>query len=179
MVLARLSILCASLALIVVVAGCGGGGSSTDEVRPTESPAQSAEGAKEEFIAEADAQCSDYQAQVRPIKAELEALENVAEPESPQNEKQLGELLREAGGDAESELESIRELEVPQGDEATIEKLLDTAEEGNSLAGEGAAALEEGDTQRFGELASEGEAINARATKMAENYGLKVCGQAP
>jgi hypothetical protein len=178
-VLARLSIVGALLALILVVAGCGGGGSSTDEARPTESPAQTAEGAKEDFIAEADAQCSDYQAQVAPIKAELEALEKVTEPESPQNEKQLGELLREAGADAESELESLRELEAPQGDEATIEKLFDTAEEANGLAGEGAAALEEGDTKRFGELVAEGEAFNARTTKMAESYGLKVCGQAP
>jgi hypothetical protein len=86
---------------------------------------------------------------------------------------------RKARSYAESELESIRELGVPQGDEATIEKLLDTAEEGNALVGEGAAALEEGDTQRFGELAAEGEAINHRATKLAENYGLKVCGQSP
>lgn len=168
--LARLSILGAVLALIVIVAGCGGGGSST---------AGTSEVTRATFIEEADAQCSSYQVQVAPIKAELEALEKVAEPESPQNEKQLGELLNEAREDAESELESIRELEVPAGDEATIERLLDTAEEGNTLAGEGATALEEGDTQRFGELASEGEAINQRATKMAESYGLKVCGQAP
>jgi hypothetical protein len=169
-VLARVSVLCAFLALIVVVAGCGGGGSSTEETN---------EITKASFIEEADSQCGEYQAEVAPIKIELEALEKVAEPESPENEKQIGELLREAGGYAESELESIRELGVPQGDEATIEKLLDTAEEGNALVGEGAAALEEGDTQRFGELAAEGEAINHRATKLAENYGLKVCGQSP
>jgi hypothetical protein len=178
-VLARLSVLCALLALVAGVVGCGGGRSSSAETRPTEAPAQTAEGSKEAFIEEADAQCSDYQAKVAPIKTELEALEGVAEPDSPQNETQLGELLNEAVGDAEAELESIRELEPPQGDKATIEKLLDTAEEGNSLAREGATALEEGDTQQFGELATEGEAINARATKMAESYGLKVCGQAP
>jgi hypothetical protein len=176
---ARLSVLCAFLALILVVAGCGGGGSSSVEASSGNPPGESLGHPKEDFIAEADAQCSDYQAQVAPIKIELEALEKVAEPESLENEKQIGELLNEADSDAESELESLRELEVPRGDEATIEKLFDTAEEANALIGEGAAALEEGDTQRFGELAAQGEAINHRARRMAESYGLKVCGQAP
>lgn len=175
--LARLSVLCTFLALVFALAACGGGGSSSEEA-PHEAPAESAEGAKEAFIEEADAQCSDYQAKVAPIKAELEALEKVAEPESPENEKQLGELLNEAIAEAEVELDALRELEPPPGDEATIEKLLDTAEEGNSLAAEGATALEEADTQDFGQLVAEGEAINHRATRLAESYGFKVCGQA-
>jgi hypothetical protein len=176
-VLARLSVLCAFLALVAVVAGCGGGGTST-EVRMGMAP-ESAKGVKTIFIEEADGICSEYQAKREPIKAELEALEKVAEPESAANEKQIGALLNETLGDAEVELESIRELEVPPGDEPTIEKLIGTAEEGNSLVSEGATALEEGDTQRFGELAREGESVNARAKGIAEGYGLTVCGQAP
>jgi hypothetical protein len=167
---ARLSVLCTSLALLVAVAGCGGGGSSSDGTKDS---------AKEAFISEADAQCSEYQAKVAPIKAELQALEQVAEPESPVNEKQLGELLNEALAEGELELEGLRELEPPPGDEATIEKLLAAAEEGNGLAGEAATALEEADAKAFGELVAEGEEINHRATKIAENYGLKVCGQSP
>lgn len=172
-----MSVLCAFLVLIVVVVGCGGGGSSTEGTTSNQATGSS-EVDKATFIEEADAVCSEYQAEVAPIKGELEALEKVAEPESAENEAKLGGLLNEALADAEVELESIRELEVPQGDEATIEKMLGTAEEGNGVAGEGATALEEGDTQRFGELVTEGEAINSRATKMAEGYGLKVCGQA-
>jgi hypothetical protein len=86
--------------------------------------------------------------------------------------------LKEAVADAEVELESIGELEPPPADEATIEKMLDTAQEGNSLGVEAAEALEEGETSRFGELAKEVEAVNNRAKGIAEGYGLKVCGQA-
>lgn len=178
MVLARLSVLFAFLALIVGVAGCGGGGSSSGGTSSGQST-ESTGGTKAAFIEEADARCSEYQAEAAPIKAELEELEKVPNAESPQNEKQLGELLNEALGGAEAELESVRELESPQGDEPTIEKMLGAAEEGNSLVGEAATALEEGDTQTFGELAQEGETVNARARTLAEGYGLKVCGQAP
>lgn len=165
-VVARLSLVFACLVVVAAVAGCGGGSSSSESGNT-----------KAAFIEEADTVCGEYQAEVAPIKGELETLENVAEPESPNNEKQIGELLNEALAAAEVELESIRELEVPAGDEATIEKLLGTAEEGNTVAAEGATALEEANTEGFSELVSEGEAINHRATKMAENYGLKVCGQ--
>jgi hypothetical protein len=177
-VFGRLSFLFAFLALIAAVAGCGGGGSSTDETRPAEAPAQSSEGAKEAFIEEADALCSDYQAKVAPIKAELEELEGEAEPESPENELALGEVLGEAIAEAEAELEALRELEPPPGDSATIEKMLGTAEEGNALGTEAAAALEEGDTSRFAELSKSVQSTNGRATRIAESYGFKVCGQA-
>lgn len=124
--LVRLTALLALLAAAAVIAGCGGGSSSTVETSSGHQ-AESAETTKESFIQEADAVCSDYQAKVKPIKAELEELENVPNPESPQNEKQLGELLNEAIAEAEAELESLRELEPPQADSATIEKMLDTA----------------------------------------------------
>jgi hypothetical protein len=176
LVLARLSVLVFSFALLVFVAGCGGGGSSTDGTSASRSSESG--GTKAAFIEEADAICTDYQTEVAPIKAELETLEDVAEPESPANLSRIGGLLNEALAQAEVELESIRELGVPANDEPTLKEMLDTAEEGNGLAAEGATALEEGDTQHFGTLVAEGEALNARATKLAESYGLKVCGQA-
>jgi hypothetical protein len=179
-VFVRLAVILASLALIAAVAGCGGGGSSSSATTSTTSGQTEESGgvSKATFIKEGDAICTEYQAEVAPIKAELEELEGVKEPESPANLKKLGGLLNEALAGAETELESLRGLEPPAADEATIEKMVDTAEEGNGLAGEGASALEEGDVQRFGALVGEGEAINARATKLAESYGFKVCGQA-
>ena len=172
--LARLSVLCAFLALLVVAAGCGGGGSSSGTAS---SQTGGSGGDKATFIEEADVVCTEYQEEVAPIKSELEALESVAEPESKANLTKLGGLVNKALVAAEAELDSIRELEIPQADEPTIEKMLATAEEGNGLAVEGATALEAGDPQKFGELVPEGEAINAKATKMAEGYGFKVCGQ--
>ena len=177
--LARLSIFFAFLALIAIVAGCGGGGSSSVETSSGHPPGQSAEFPKEAFIAEADAVCSDYQAKRQPIRDEIEAIENSANPESPKHVVQLGELLKQVIVAAEIELESIRELEPPQADDAIIKKMLDTAAKGNGLGVEAADALEEGETSRFGELAKEIEAVNNRAKGMAEGYGLRVCGQAP
>lgn len=163
--------------MILVAAGCGGGASSTGG-SSSEPTRESGPSTKAAFIEEADAECSNYQAQVAPIKAALEELENVPDPESPQNEKKLGEGLNEAIAAAEGELESLRALQPPPNDAATIEKMLDTAEQGNAIGTEAAAALEAGDTKRFGELAKEVEATNNRAKGMAERYGLEVCGQA-
>jgi hypothetical protein len=178
-VLARLSVLCAFLAVIMVVAGCGGGGSSSVEASSGNPPGESLGHPKEVFIAEADAVCADYQAKRKPIEGEIEAIEGSANPESPKNLVALGGLLHKAIEAAEVELESLRELQPPQADEATVEKMLGTAEEGNGLGAEAADALEEGELPRFGELGKEVQAVNNRAKGIAEGYGLKVCGQAP
>jgi hypothetical protein len=173
-VLVRLTAFFAWLAAAALIVGCGGGssGGTTAGGAPESSGVT-----KAGFIEEADAVCAEYQSEVAPIKAELEAREKVPDPESPQNEKKLGELLNQAIADAEGQLESIHELGPPKADAATIEKMLDTAGEGNALGLEAAAALEAGETARFGELAKEVEATNNRAKGMAEAYGFKVCGQ--
>jgi hypothetical protein len=175
-VLVRISSAFAFFAVLVIVAGCGGGGSSSAGTSSGEA-SDSGELTKAAFIEEADAACSDYQAKRQPIKDEIEAIEQSANPESPKNVARLGELLMEAIVAAEVELESIRELEPPQGDEATIEKMLALAQEDNDLGGEVAVALEEGETSRLSERMSEVEAVANRAKGIAEGYGLKVCGQ--
>jgi hypothetical protein len=176
-VLVRISTAVACLA--VIAAGCGGGGSSSVETSSGYPPGASVEFPKQRFIQEADALCSDYQAQAEPIRGEIEAIEQSSNPESPKSEVRLGELLRDAVAKAEAELESIRELEPPKADALTIQTMLDTAQEGNGSADEYAEALEEGETSRFGDLGKETETANNRAKGIAEGYGLKVCGQAP
>jgi hypothetical protein len=178
--LVRLSVLSAFLAVIMVVAGCGGGGSSSSTVEV--SSGHQAEGLgieKAEFIQEADGLCSDFQAKAKPIRNEIEKIERSANPESPQNLVRLGELLNESIAEAEANLESIRELKPPEADEATIEKMLNSAQEGNGLGAEAGKALEEGETAGFGKRAKKIEAANNRAKAIAEGYGFKVCGQAP
>jgi predicted P-loop ATPase len=174
--LVRISVLSALLVLTAIVAGCGGGGSSSVETNSGHPP-DSAKIEKTEFIEAADAACSDYQAKRQPIKGEIEAIEGSANPESPKNVVRIGELLKEVVAAADVELESIRELEPPSGDEATIGKMLELAQEDNDLGGEVAGALEEGETSRVGKLTNEVEAVANRAKGIAEGYGLKVCGQ--
>jgi hypothetical protein len=177
-VLARLSVLSAFLVLLLVAAGCGGGGSSSVETSSGHPP-ESAETVKAAFIAQADALCTDDHAKSAPIRAEIEKIEASGNPESPPNEARLGELLKQAIGAAEVEVEAIRELETPPADQATIGKMLDAAGEGSGLGRKTATALEEGDEARFVELAQEDEAINNRVRGIAEGYGFKVCGQEP
>jgi hypothetical protein len=178
-VVVRVSVLSPFLVLIVIAAGCGGGGSSSAETSSGYPGAQSAQYPKEAFIAEADGLCSDFQAKAQPIRNEIETIERSANPESPQNLVRLGELLNKSIAEAEANLLSIRELEPPEADEATIEKMLNSAQEGNGLGAEAGNALEEGKTSGFGKRAKEIEAANNRAKAIAESYGFKVCGQAP
>jgi hypothetical protein len=177
--LVRISVLSAFLVLLVIVAGCGGGGSSSVETSSGYPGGESFQDPKETFIAEADALCSDFKAKAKPIRDEIETIEGLANPESPKNLVRLGELLNESIGEAEANLESIRELEPPEADEATIEKMLNSAQEGNGLGSEAGNALEEGNTSGFAKRAKEIEAANNRAKAIAEGYGFKVCGQAP
>jgi len=177
-VLVRISALSAFLILVLIAAGCGGGGSSSNE-RSSGQSSGSGDGSKTAFIDEADSVCTGYQAERQPIEVEIKAIEDSANPESPQNLRRLGELLDQVIAAAEVELGSLRELEPPQADEATIETMLDTAQEANGLGTEAAEALEEGETSAFSKLAKEIEAANDRAKSIAESYGLKVCGQAP
>lgn len=177
--LVRISILSAFLVLLVIVAGCGGGGSSSVETSSGYPGGLSVQYPKEDFIAEADALCSDFQAKAKPIRDEIETIERSANPESPKNLVRLGVLLNESIAEAEANLESIRELEPPKADEATIEKMLNSAQEGDGLGAEVGTALEEGKTSQFGKRAKEIEAANNRAKAIAEGYGFKVCGQAP
>lgn len=180
--LVRVTALFAALASLLAIgalfAGCGGGSSGETTAGGAPESSESSEVSKAGFIEEADAVCKSYQAERKPIQAEIEAIEGGSNPESPKNVVRLGELLREAIAGAEGELESIRELQPPQADKATIGKMLDTAQEGNARGIEAAEALEEGETKRFGELAPEVETTNNRAKRLAEAYGLKVCGQA-
>jgi hypothetical protein len=177
--LVRISVLSAFLVLLVIASGCGGGGSSAVETSSGNPGAESAQYPKQAFITEADGLCSDFQAKSKPIRNEIESIERSANPESPQNLVRLGELLNESIAAAEANLESIRELEPPKADEATIEKMLNSAQEGNGLGAEAGKALEEGETSGFGRRAKKIEAANDRAKAIAESYGFKVCGQAP
>jgi hypothetical protein len=163
--------LVALLALVAVVAGCGGGGSSTGSTGggttggetggSTES--SGAAPTKAAFIKEGDEICTDDEAELN------EEIEDFAKENNLDLEKD------ELSSDQESELfqelvlpniakqaEDLAALTPPEGDEETIEELTDT------LAGEVEEAEEAGGKPAADTLAG--------ATKMAKAYGFKSCG---
>jgi len=163
----------AALAVIALLAGCGGGSSSSET---GESP--SGEGqTKASYVADADAICQANRNETAPLKEEIEAIESAAEPESEENLRRLGSILRQANKIAAAEYEELRELTMPAEDEATLDAMYGRAEKGSSLSAEGAEALEAGDLSKFGEIEQRAAKVNEAAQVTAKRYGFAVCGK--
>ena len=165
--------LCAFVVVGVVV-GCGGGGSSSSS---SSERASSGARSKAEFIDQADAVCTESQAETAPLRKEAEAIEGSSDPESPKNLRRLAEILRQAGVNAEKEYAELRELQPPVGDEKVIDSMLGKAEEAATYSLNGAEALEEGELTEFSGIVGTAGLLNERAKAMAESYGFEVCGQ--
>ncbi len=162
--------------LVLAVAACGGGGSSSSSSSASEGSGSGAV-TKAAYIEEADAVCAEGKEKMAPFEAEGRELEEVAEPESPQNLAKLAELLRGAAVQAEVEYEKLRELEPPAADEERIDAMIGKSEEGEELGLEGAEYLEEEELEGFSETAAEAKKADTAAKSMAQSYGFKVCGQ--
>ena len=137
--------------------------------------AESARYPKEAFIAEADGLCSDFQAKSKPIRNEIETIERSANPESPQNLVRLGEPLNESIAEAEANLESIRELDPPKADQATIERCWTRRRKATASAPKPAKALEEGRTSGFGKRAKQIEAAQQFGPKRSPKATASKC----
>lgn len=142
-------------AIAAIAAGCG---SSSDE--SASSPT------KAEFIAQADAICKQGNDE---IEADFEtfAKENgIKENEEPSKAQgvEISETILLPN--IENQAEELRDLEVPNGDEAEISAMLASLDQGVEEAEEDPEALFTAKSDPFGP-----------ANKKAKEYGLKVCGQ--
>jgi len=172
--LKRIALLLTALAVTGLVAGCGGGASSSS----SGSTGLSGEPSKADYIKAADSVCTEYQGDTASLRKEAEEIEGSANPESPKNLVRLAEILREADAHAATEYAALKELEPPVADRSLIDTMLGKAEEAAADAREGAEALEEGELSKFTEIEKEAAPLNSQAKGMAEGYGFKVCGQA-
>jgi hypothetical protein len=150
---ALLAVLAALALMAAVVAGCGGGDDSETTATIT----------KAELIKQGDQICEKANDQ-----SESEA-EDFAEENDFTLEKASEEQLEEAVAEVlvpnlNGQVEDIRALGAPEGDEEQVEEILDSLE--------GAADEIEDDPS----VVFEGEVLQ-EPSKLAKSYGFEVCGE--
>lgn len=151
----------AGVLLVVLLAlGCGGSSDGTTAAAPI---------TKKEFVKKATSICEKAsQAYVQVAYASL-SKEVKKQPDVPQNELEYRVVGQLYAPTFRKELDEIRALGMPEGDEEEIEAILGSIEQGLKEAEE--------DPQRFSEdLAKFGRPFE-RAVKLAKAYGIEACGQ--
>jgi hypothetical protein len=183
------------VALLGLVAGCGGSSSSssgstasTTTAPPSKAPAESeteaieelgAEGeaagggTKSAFIKEGDEVCENTDVVTETLQAEFKKANN---PSAPDFEKKLAGLLVRIVVIGRTEGEELASLEPPAGETKAFEEWLSTGEAGLSQFEAAAAELKKGTSPKFTRLYEEGQAKLAKANELAANLGFDVCG---
>jgi hypothetical protein len=153
----RLIVLLAGVvATVVIVAGCGSSDDSSDTTALT----------KQQFIAQADAICKKGNTEIN------EGFESFAkENDIPKNQEPSKEQGKEIVKTViipsiDSQAEGIRALGVPSGDEDEISAMLDSLDEAVEEAEEDPEALFTSKSDPF-----------AEPNELAQDYGLKTCGE--
>jgi hypothetical protein len=150
---ASLAVLAALVALAAVVAGCGSDSETTESLT------------KAEFIKRADAICEKNEGKVTSEFEDYAEEKGWSEGKEPSKEQQEEALVDVVGPNVQAQVDAIRELEAPEGDEETIDEMLTAVEEG-------VEDLEENP----GQLTS-GKNPLAEGSKLARDYGLEKCGE--
>lgn len=148
----RLIVLLAGvLAVVPVVAGCGGDDEAT-----------ASSITRAEFVEQANEVCTEGRARAR---ADFFAFAREHKEDGPQEADYTGLVEDVLAPNVEQEIEELRELGAPSGEEAEVEALWDAVEADLKTA---EAAPER--------LATEGQVVFGNSAKVMEEYGLKVCG---
>jgi hypothetical protein len=146
-----IALVAGALAICLVAAGCGGGDSSTASIT------------KAEFITQADAACKKGEKQIETdFAAYIKEHKDVKNP-SEDDYTELVETILVPN--ATQEVDDIRALGVPSGDDEQVESML--------TAFEGAIQTAEDDPQA---VIKDTEKVFSESSKLAKEYGLKVCG---
>lgn len=151
---ALLAALAALVALAAVIAGCGGGDSTTDETVTL---------TKTEFIKQGDAICKKGNSE-----SEKEA-EEFAEDNDFELEKASKEQLEEAVGEVlvpnlERQTEELDALGAPEGDEEKVDAIIVSLEDATGEIEDDPGIVFQGDVLK-------------KPSQLAEAYGFKVCGE--
>lgn len=142
--------------LAAVVAGCGGGDDTSSET--------SAALTKAEFIKQADAICAKGE---KALEGEAEefAEENDVDVEKPTKAQQEEVIADVVAPGVRKQAEEIADLGAPEGDEESVEAIVEAVETGSDELESDPAKLLEGDNP-LGE-----------GSKLAREYGLEECGE--
>ena len=148
-----IALLAGVVAIVVVAAGCG-----------SSSGSDSSSLTKAEFIKKADAICSRGEKSIED-GAEKFAKENNVDTEKPTKAQKEEVITQVVAPNIRKQGEEISELGAPSGEDEKVEAIVTAVEEG-------ADALEEEPTTLF-----EGKNPLEHGSKLAKEYGLKVCGE--
>jgi hypothetical protein len=145
------------LAIALIAAGCGGSSSSDSTASLT----------KAEFVKQGNAICAIGNKQIE-AGFESFAKENHLSENKQPTEAQAAEIAETVLIPAvTTQIEGIRALGVPSGEEDQVNAILDAAEEGIEKAEEDPGVL----------LSSNGDNAFGKANKLAREYGLTTCGE--
>jgi hypothetical protein len=170
------------LALIAILAlatslaaGCGGGGGSKTIVKTEPAAGVSVHSpSKAQFITQMDAICSKFHSKLDPLKQQLNALNS--EQPSRERDHKIASILGQASqidADAFSELQQVKP---PTGDEAIIQKYLDSGAQVIQFLGDASTAADQSDVGQFTTLMGQERAADNTGKGLAQGYGFKVCG---
>lgn len=166
-----IALIAVALTIALIGAGCGGGSDGSDGTGSA--PEEAGDGAssisKAEFLKKADNVCAEGG---KEVEAEFQAYlkkNNLEEgKETPAENKahvvEIAETIAIPG--LQQQVKEIRALGAPSGEEAEVEAFIGAVEE----------ALKEGEAEPASLIGATSE-LFAKADKLAQEYGLKVCGQ--
>jgi maltose-binding protein MalE len=160
-----IAMLAAVLAVAVVAAGCG---SSSDDTSgssdATDTTETTAALSKAEFIKQGDAICTKGNQAIETEANEF-AKENNVNTKKPTKAQKEEVIVEVVAPDVRRQAEELAELGAPSGDEAEVEAIVAAVEEG-------ADELEENPS-----LLIEDKNPLDKGSKLADSYGMKVCGE--
>jgi hypothetical protein len=149
------------LAAGLVAAGCGdsGGGDVS----------------KEDYIAAADKFCKEQNEEANKRSEDLQKAVEGVESEDELFEK-ITPQLEDAAEFTKDGFEEFKDIEPPAEDKETIDKLHAEMTKQVDLLDDIVQAAKDKDTQKFTQIAEQGDQIDTKLNQMAQDYGFKECG---
>jgi hypothetical protein len=142
------------LGIALVMAGCGSGGDSS-----------TASISKAEFVKAADATCEKAENRIQADYAVfLKEHEKVTSPTKAEYDELADKVFV---SNVEEEIAELRALGIPDGDGEKVEDFIDARQESIQIAEENPKML-----------LTEGAKVTAKSAQIAQEYGLKSCGNA-
>lgn len=145
-----------TLTLVALVAGCGGGSGDTSTVAVSMA----------QFVKSADAICEKATEKVGSDLGVYLKKKHFSIGANPTNAQATGLVNDVLAPDVEKEVDELRALGAPSGDEDEVEAIVVAVEGGLERARKSPKAVVQGELDLFGE-----------ASELARNYGLKACGE--
>lgn len=143
---------------VVIFTGCGGSDSDSNS--------------KEDFIASADSICAEFRDQSQSMSQEFTKAIQAGDLES------AATVFEDQADEMTSAIDELEALDVPDGDEETINQFIDLSRQQVELTKEAAQAIRDGDRNTLDAAVAKGDTLDNQADQAADAYGLTDCGSA-